>query len=113
MGCAILCAMALVAWIYAMIEGGSGGAGAPAPFVPSEFNASTDCKGFVKRQLRAPATADFAPHRELTIGNDGARWSVSGYVDAQNGFGAMIRSHYTCVIRYDGRRVTAESLEIR
>lgn len=60
--------------------------------------ASRACHDFVKRGLRSPATANFG--NELVSG-PGPRWTVSGDVDSQNGFGATLRTSYKCVMRWD------------
>jgi len=64
--------------------------------------AAIQCKGFVKAYLKSPATADFpwADYTATPLG-DGT-YSVRSYVDAQNSFGATIRSNYTCVVKYLG-----------
>jgi hypothetical protein len=46
----------------------------------------------VSAQLKAPRTAIFCGPEELT---EGDRGSVSGYVDSQNSFGALIRTRFT------------------
>lgn len=50
-------------------------------------------KEFVKRRLRAPSTASFSGLTETSVTKtkDGD-YFVMGWVDSQNGFGAMIRS---------------------
>ncbi|GLZ79246.1 hypothetical protein Afil01_40530 [Actinorhabdospora filicis] len=60
-----------------------------------ESQAATACEGFVSQRLKAPATVSFV--------NTTAVASVSGYrvvgeVDAQNSFGALIRTAYTCEV---------------
>jgi len=50
----------------------------------------------VEEHLKSPSTADFCSYTEATItplGNN--RYEIKGYVDAQNGFGAMVRSYFT------------------
>lgn len=54
------------------------------------------CHQFVSRQLKAPAGADYEPDSEAQVTNTGDRWTISGHVDAQNSFGANVRSAYTC-----------------
>lgn len=54
----------------------------------------------VKKNLKSPSSAKFCLMSEATIhynGEDGggSRYTVSGYVDAQNSFGAMIRKNFT------------------
>jgi hypothetical protein len=77
------------------------------------FSAQVDCENFVRRLLKSPSTANFAPHRELAItGSEMGPWTVHGYVDSQNSFGAMIRSNYVCTIRYQGDSVHLENIQI-
>ena len=57
---------------------------------------------FVRKRLKAPASADFPYITDsdvsvASLGDD--RYTVSAYVDAQNSFGAKIRTHYVCVLR--------------
>lgn len=61
-------------------------------------------QAFVKDRLKAPATAKFAHftdgHAELTGTCGEVR--VTSYVDSQNSFGAMLRTHYTAVVKKTG-----------
>lgn len=57
-------------------------------------------KLFVKEKLKAPATADFPwsdPSFVTPLGNN--RYQVVSYVDAQNSFGAKIRTNFSCIVR--------------
>lgn len=68
---------------------------------------------FVRRQLLAPATARFAPFREATVTNlGGGRWFIAAHVDAQNAFGAMIRTPFRATLRREGDRWYAESVKL-
>lgn len=69
---------------------------------------------FVKRQLRAPATAKFPSILDATVEDLGdGRFFVSAYVDAENAFGALIRTHYKATLRrIDDERWQAESVEL-
>lgn len=58
------------------------------------------CREGVKARLKAPSTAQFG--EETTAGMSETRWKVSGVVDAQNGFGAMLRKRYSCQADKDG-----------
>lgn len=50
-------------------------------------------KEFVKKRLRSPSTATFSGSTETTVTKTKAGdYFVTGWVDSQNGFGAMIRS---------------------
>jgi len=67
------------------------------------------CENIVESQLVAPSTAEFASYNEQqfwTLGENSGTYEnayrVRGYVDAQNSFGAQIRTYYTCDISYNG-----------
>ena len=66
------------------------------------------CKEVVKRGLKAPSTAKF-PFLPNTIRVDPDTYEVNSYVDAQNGFGAMIRTNYTCRVSYiEGKMILVD-----
>ncbi|HSW65177.1 MAG TPA: hypothetical protein VLH56_17995 [Dissulfurispiraceae bacterium] len=68
---------------------------------------------FVKRQLRAPATAKFAPFREAIVSDLGdGRFFIAAYVDAENAFGALIRTPFQATLRREGDMWYAESVEM-
>jgi len=54
---------------------------------------------FVRANLKSPASASFPwlDYKVYDMGGD--KWAVSSYVDAQNGFGANIRNHWTVVMQ--------------
>ena len=64
------------------------------------------CINEISSKLKAPATAIFSSFSKTdikqkikTYPNDGvlrATWIVNGHVDSQNGFGALIRSNFSC-----------------
>lgn len=65
----------------------------------NEIMAFVMSQEFVKRRLRAPATAEFPRITDVTsraIGD--CKFQIIAYVDAQNGFGALIRSRYTATM---------------
>lgn len=62
-------------------------------------------KDFVTKNLKAPSTANFGsmlgeyqdPRKACSsLGNK--TWRCSGWVDAQNEYGAMLRSNFTAVV---------------
>ena len=92
----------------------------PMPEIGNKFAAIGECEFIIRSTLKAPltavfsgSTADFVSAQEIknissnitTIHGTGA-WVVIGQVDAQNTFGAMLRSEYYCVMNYDGDRMT-------
>lgn len=64
------------------------------------------CTQFVSDRLRAPATAIFPPYDE---DNDDINvheapeetYTIEGVVDSENGFGALIRSTWTCEVVHE------------
>lgn len=72
----------------------------PAADDGDEFGAQAACVDFVERQLKAPSTADFGDEEVTQI--RGPVWEVVGEVDAENGFGAMLRSDYVCRVKFKG-----------
>jgi hypothetical protein len=67
---------------------------------------------FVKERLKSPSTAKF-PTAFDYINGDGCMalfnngvWTLSSWVDSQNSFGAMIRSHYVAQLTYDAEEET-------
>lgn len=60
--------------------------------------AKDECRVAVEDRLKAPATAEFSNETaEKAQGED--EYVVTGEVDSENGFGAMIRNSYTCKVR--------------
>jgi hypothetical protein len=68
-----------------------------------ERGAEGSCKEAVSNQLVSPASAQF----EISIVTESASglYVVNGTVDSQNGFGAMLRAHFECVVNDDGTAV--------
>jgi hypothetical protein len=74
----------------------------------------------ITKRLKAPSTADFSSILDTRIGHLSGggpnKWVVKGYVDSQNGFGAMLRSNYQVVIEfkegeYDNSRILSVDLD--
>lgn len=59
------------------------------------------CRGFVEKSLKSPATAEFQNYNKFAANQDSVsnNYWVSGYVDSQNGFGAMIRTNFACELK--------------
>ncbi len=59
-------------------------------------------KRFVEDALKSPSTADF-PMTEYNATDLGdSRCLISSYVDAQNSFGATVRTEWTTTVRFNG-----------
>ena len=61
-------------------------------------------KTIVKDNLKTPSTADFCGLSECTMQRYGDLYAATGYVDAENGFGAMIRSKWVVQFYSDDLR---------
>lgn len=77
---------------------GDTGPGADQLLVEAEWA----CEGVVGNNLKAPSTAEY----DSSASGSGP-WSVSGTVDAENSFGAKIRSTYSCTVERSGDTMTA------
>lgn len=78
-------------------DDGGGGGGSYNRDV-SSYGAEDTCKDAVKNSLKSPGTAKF--HNLTTTGY--GPWTTIGDVDSENGFGALIRSSFTCETTLDG-----------
>lgn len=66
-----------------------------------EMDARIMCKQFVEQRLRAPSTAKFGRVTAWPVKGKPYHWTATGQVDAQNGFGAQIRSTFGCDMKHD------------
>lgn len=62
-----------------------------------EVGAQVVCEDFVTDRLKSPATAEFTDAVAVPTTN-ADEFEVTGNVDSENGFGAMLRSSYTCTV---------------
>lgn len=74
------------------------------PPQPTEFDAGLEarwrCNKQVKQVLKSPKSADFPSMPRIVF--DGKTATLYSHVDAQNSFGAMIRSRFICTVQYIG-----------
>lgn len=87
---AIIGALLAIGYVISMFDGSSSKS--------DGYVAESACKNWVREQLKAPATADFGGEG---ISGSGP-WTITGYVDAENSFGAKIRTNWTCDVRRIG-----------
>ena len=67
----------------------------------------------VRANLRSPATADFPTINSVSVrANGDCTYSVNAYVDAQNGFGALVRTNYSATMRRNRDTETWSLLEL-
>jgi hypothetical protein len=64
-----------------------------------ETMAFIQCQDHVRKRLKAPSSADF-PLLERSVTKTAENtYKVVSYVDAENSFGAKLRSSYVCIIK--------------
>lgn len=67
----------------------------------------------VLAHLKAPSTASFPWAFEASVQPTGnCRWRIDAYVDAQNGFGAMLRTPWTATMQYNPERNTWRAVSV-
>lgn len=69
----------------------------------SEAAVIATAKHYVRNQLKSPSSAKFCPQNEISIYEASDGIIVSGYVDADNSFGAKIRNYFTVTLTSDGQ----------
>jgi hypothetical protein len=87
----VLCVGGVAAFVF---RGGSDKAPADRT-----LEARSMCETFVKRQLKAPATAKFSEESAAKVSD--AEYTAGGSVDSQNSFGALLRATFVCDMTYD------------
>lgn len=61
------------------------------------------CQLHVQDKLKAPSSADFPASSSTNIQDAGNNtFEIRSYVDAQNSFGAKLRTYFFCKIQYTG-----------
>ena len=70
----------------------------------SKYEAKAALETQIENTLKAPSTSEFSGVEETSFQQIKGGYTITGYVDSQNGFGAMIRSHYKCDVIYDAQR---------
>lgn len=66
------------------------------------------------KQLRSPGTAEFALMPEAKSVRTGTcKFAISSWVDAQNGFGATVRTHYVADMEYLPDSKTWRALDVK
>lgn len=70
-----------------------------------DIDARIGCERLVKDNLKSPGTAKFpGPFSGdyAEVRDNGLGWLYSSYVDSQNGFGAIIRTRFSCEVTKAG-----------
>lgn len=68
----------------------------------TSYEAIAQCEAAIEKRLKSPSTARF----ESDATGDGT-WTVTGTVDAENSFGAVMRTPFQCTVQIDNVKDTA------
>lgn len=71
--------------------------GGASDWEPTTREARGICEDWVRDKLKAPATAHFQDGAESGAAG---RYTIAGTVDAENSFGADVRTSWSCTINY-------------
>ena len=78
-----------------------------APPPPNEFGAETICQNLTRQRLKSSELADFSGVEEtkrLSNHSVPATFLITGWVDVQNSFGAVMRNRYSCAVKLENGR---------
>jgi len=99
-GLAVVVALLCVACLCFMVFWNSLGSGGEKNYKTAAY---IQCQLHVQDRLKAPSTAKFPASSTVNIQEmGGGVFQVRSYVDAQNSFGAMIRTNYFCKVQFTG-----------
>ena len=88
--------IALLLALIVLVLVKSCGSNDEAADVDYKSTAWTACKNSVTQQLKAPAPAEFPPITAASFAGTTDEYTVTAYVDAQNSYGAQLRTNWTC-----------------
>ncbi len=69
-----------------------------------KLGAFTIAQDFIESRLKCPRTAKWPwiSYSKVTVHLGNGRYQISSYLDAQNGFGALVRTHFICTVEHIG-----------
>jgi hypothetical protein len=92
-GCGLLLLIAVIAAVGSLFSGGDSDDADVKPVAATTDAAISVCHQSVEKKLKAPSTAEFGGEDSFYVGD---AWTVTGWVDAENSFGAPIRNTWSC-----------------
>lgn len=88
--------------------------GAKRDYCNDEDYAYVAAKNLIKEKLKSPNSAKFSHITETTVTKyNGCIFEFSGYVDAQNSFGAMLREDYKIKVKYSETKDTYYLIDLK
>lgn len=103
----IAAVLLLVWWIWPSSDD-------PEQRVYTKYDALVNSHQFVENRLKSPGSAEWpsGSDRFVTQVND-TTFLVDSYVDSQNGFGALVRTNYTCQMVFFPSRDEVECRDLQ
>lgn len=81
---------------------------------PGERNIIATAESYVSKELKAPSSAEFSSLSETSIREvEPNVYEVRGFVDAQNSFGAKLRSNYFVKLHFSPYNKSYSLLDIK
>ena len=111
-GCLTVFIIGVVLLIIFYIIGSNGDNSSPSSST-NKFLAYNYAENFIEKKLKSPSTADFpgVSEKDKHITDlGGGKYKINSWVDSQNGFGATIRTNFSCTIIFEGDNVRCEDL---
>lgn len=102
-GCMVVIGMIIIAIIFAFSQCSSNKSSTTVTTATQEVVAYSTGEDAIKAELKSPSTTSFPWYDTsfVTDNSDGS-YSVAAYVDAENSFGAKIRSNWSCTVDSSG-----------
>lgn len=108
----IIVGIAIVFFVVLLIKTNTGSKSKDS-YGHDKFDAIAAAEHVVKDNLKSPSSAKFCSSDECKVKRDKNTWTVSGWVDADNSFGASIRNDFTVKITFTGKeKYTIDSCSI-
>lgn len=109
-GFALLVVAAALIVVNGLVSPKTSGDDGVAVDTGDKYGAFVACQDQVLPMLRSPGSAQFASITQSTVTGGGGAWRITSYVDSQNGFGALVRTQWSCDVEHvsgDRYRVAA------
>ena len=98
----VLIVVGLVASLFVPKSTGTTNAADSSSSDSRKIDAWYACQEAMTARLKAPATAGYPTTLELNLVGTGQGYTTHAWVDSENGFGAQVRTFFTCTATDDG-----------
>lgn len=69
----------------------------------SKMDALIQSQVYIENKLKSPGSAKFDSSTDRIIQTNDTTFTVISYVDSQNGYGALLRTHYSCKVIFHSK----------